>query len=356
MTLLFTTRKIDKNDERVGFASGWLVEFSKHLTKLIVICQEKGDVSNLPDNIEVYSLGKERGKNKISQFFLLLYYFITLLPKANAVFSHMVPHFAVLAGPWCKIYHKKLVQWYVHKKVSPYLKLANFFVDEYVTTNEQSFRMKTKKTVHYFGHGIDVNKFKNQNSKIKIVNQNSKFIILSVSRISPSKNIDLIIKAVENILKKDIELKKKIELQIIGAPGLSEQQTYYESLIKYTADNNLSENIKFLGPLAPDKVLTYYQNCDLFINLSETGSVDKAVLEAMACEKLVLTSNESFKNIIPVKLFLTDKIPENIADKILELYHMPETEKIELQKILRQEVVENHNLEKLAKKIIKLYE
>src|SRR3989339_1539160 len=191
MTLLFTTRKIDKNDERVGFASGWLVEFSKHLTKLIVICQEKGDVSNLPDNVEVYSLGKERGKNKISQFFLLLYYFITLLPKANAVFSHMVPHFAVLAGPWCKIYHKKLVQWYVHKKVSPYLKLANFFVDEYVTTNEQSFRMKTKKTVHYFGHGIDVNKFKNQNSKIKIVNQNSKFIILSVSRISPSKNIDL---------------------------------------------------------------------------------------------------------------------------------------------------------------------
>ena len=157
-------------------------------------------------------------------------------------------------------------------------------------------------------------------------------------------------------MKKDIELKKKNELQIIGAPGLSEQQTYYESLIKYTADNNLSENIKFLGPLAPDKVLTYYQNCDLFINLSETGSVDKAVLEAMACEKLVLTSNESFKNIIPVKLFLTDKIPENIADKILEIYNMPETEKIELQKILRQEVVENHNLEKLAKKIIKLYE
>src|SRR3989339_461133 len=189
MTLLFTTRKIDKNDERVGFASGWLVEFSKHLTKLIVICQEKGDVSNLPDNVEVYSLGKERVKNKISQFFLLLYYFITLLPKANAVFSHMVPHFAVLAGPWCKIYHKKLVQWYVHKKVSPYLKLANFFVDEYVTTNEQSFKMK-------------------------IVNQNSKFIILSVSRISPSKNIDLIIKAVENILKRDIELKNKIELQI----------------------------------------------------------------------------------------------------------------------------------------------
>lgn len=356
MTILFTTRKVDKNDERTGFVSGWLLEYSKHLTKLIVICQEKGDISNLPANIKVYSLGKEKGRNKISQFFLLLYYFIILLPKTDGLFSHMVPHFAVLAGPWCKIYHKKLIQWYVHKKVSPQLKIANFFIDEYVTTNAESFHLKTKKSIHYFGHGIDINLFKPSFLVPTETKIEKKFTILTVGRISPSKNIDLIIKSVEKIFQINPELQNKIQLQIVGAPGLKEQQIYCDSLINYVAENNLKKDIHFFGPLSPDKILSYYQNCDLFINLSDTGSVDKAVLEAMAAEKIVLTSNVAFKNIIPAQLFLANKNLEYMADKILEIYNLEENTKQILQKKMRQEVVFNHNLENLVNKILKLYE
>lgn len=365
MTLIFTTRKVDKNDERTGFVSEWLIEFSKHLTKLIVICQEVGDISNLPANVEVYSLGKEKSKNKFQQFFTCLLLLVTKIPKTDGIFSHMVPHFAVLAGPFCKFYHKKLIQWYVHKTISPWLKLADFFVDEYVTTNAESFQLKTEKPIHYFGHGININKFKHS-SVIPAglaLNQGDRagiqcFKILSVSRISPSKNIHLMIQTIEKILITHPELKDKIQLQIIGAPGLKEQQKYYNSLTDYIAENKLNNNIQLLGPMSPEKVLPYYQNCDLFLNLSDTGSVDKAVLEATACEKLILTSNIAFKNIVPAQLFLNvgaQNLVPLLADKILEIYNLPESEKETLQKSLRQEVVNNHNLKNLAQKIINIF-
>ncbi|HPA25364.1 MAG TPA: glycosyltransferase [bacterium] len=352
MILLFTTRKVDKNDERTGFVSGWLLELSKHLSKLIVICQEKGDISDLPKNIEVYSLGKEKGYNKLKQITNFQFLMAKKIKEVNGIFSHMVPHYAVLAGPWSKIYHKKLVQWYVHKTVSPWLKMANMFVDEYVTTNPESFQLKTKKPINYFGHGINVNKFKPITSyQLPITS----FIILSISRISPSKNIDLMIKAIEKILNENPELKDVIQLQIIGGPALKEQQKYYDSLADYIVENKLTNNIQLLGPMSPEKVLPYYQNCDLFLNLSETGSVDKAVLEAMACEKIVLTSNVAFKNIVPAQLFLAEKNIDLLANKTLEIYNLSQEEKGNLQKKLRQEIVDNHNLKNLAQKIIKLF-
>lgn len=114
--------------------------------------------------------------------------------------------------------------------------------------------------------------------------------------------------------------------------------------------------VDFIGPLAPAEVLPYYQNCDLFINLSATGSVDKVVLEAMASKKLVLSSNEAFKNIVPAELYLSDNNPEKLVAKIKAIINLPENTKAELQNALFQEVAQNHNLENLVKKIIKIYE
>ena len=177
-----------------------------------------------------------------------------------------------------------------------------------------------------------------------------------MGRVSPVKNYDLLIKAVEEIRLNEPDLRDKIFVQVIGGPGLMSQQSYYNKLIEQVREKNLNSVINFIGPLPQNEVLPYYQNCNLFINLSETGSIDKAVLEAMACEKLVLTSNEAFKNILPAKLFLTEKNPDDLAKKIKELYNLSEGEKEGLQKKLRQEVEEHHNLEKLTKSIVKLYE
>jgi glycosyltransferase involved in cell wall biosynthesis len=357
MSILIITRKIDKNDSRSSFFIDWILEFAKHIDNLYIICQELGDSGALPDNVEIYSLEKEKGKNRISQFTLLLYYFITLLPKTDGVFSHMMPIYSVVAGPWCKIYHKKLIQWYTHKKVNLMLKIANFWVDEFISASPESFHLKTKKKVNIFGHGINTENFQfpisnfQKNSKI----QNSKFKILSVGRISPVKNIDLIVKTAEIIKLSNLEFKDKILFQIIGGPGLLEQASYMKDLEKEVHEKKLDSVVDFLGPLPQDEIIPYYQNCDLFVNFSETGSLDKVVLEAMASKKIVLTSNVAFKNIVPAELFLEKNDTNLLIEKIKEIYFMQDDRKNKIRERLFKEVEENHNLANLIKKIVALY-
>jgi glycosyltransferase involved in cell wall biosynthesis len=164
------------------------------------------------------------------------------------------------------------------------------------------------------------------------------------------------VKAAENIKLNEPELREKILFQIIGGPGLAEQAGYMKNLEKEVHEKNLDEMVDFLGPLPPKDLIPYYQNCDLFVNFSDTGSVDKVVLEAMAAGSLVLTSNEAFKNIVPTELFLNNKSAEIVAEKIKEIFLMPVEKKKELRHLLQKEVEENHNLENLIQKIIGIYE
>ena len=87
------------------------------------------------------------------------------LPQVDGVFAHMMPIYSVLAGPWCKLFRKKLIQWYTHKSVDFKLKLANIAVDNFATASKESFRLKTKKPVRILGHGIDITHFAPQNEQ-----------------------------------------------------------------------------------------------------------------------------------------------------------------------------------------------
>lgn len=349
MRLLMFTRKVDSQDDRVGFVSDWIFALSQNLEKLMVICQEQGDLSDLPSNVRVFSLGKERGYSKFKQLIKSQFLTIKQLPRVDGVFVHMIPHYAVLAGPWCKIFKKKLIQWYAHGSIPWSLKMANLFVNEYLTSSQAGFPYQTRKPVKVIGQGININKFKIQNHGSQV---NQKFNILSIGRISPVKNYDLLIRVIANIELNDIELRNQIKLKIIGAPATLSQHSYYKKLEEQVTSQQLDSLIDFLGPLPQEQILSHLASCNLFINLSDTGSLDKAVLEAMASGKLVLTTNPAYSQILPEPFFTNKKDIDTLCHKIKYLYTMSPEEKQKWSQILRQEVVTNHNLTNLAQKII----
>ena len=216
--------------------------------------------------------------------------------------------------------------------------------DKILTASKDSFRRPWfKNKVEVTGHGIDVDKFQSQNSKVKI---NEDFNIISVGRISPTKDYESIIKAI------DILGNKNIKLKIIGDVILEVQRQYLIELQKMTANLGLNQQVEFVGWVANQEMPPYYQKADLFINMSGTGSVDKVVLEAMACECLVLTSNEAFREILPAGLMVEKNNPPKLAEKIKWLMDLPAEEKKAVRKRLREIVVNNHNLDKLVLKII----
>jgi len=341
MKLLMITRKVDKNDALAGFTYNWVKKIGENLDKLHVISWQKGDSGDLPENIEVIFLPE----NKFKKVLILQKHLLKILPQVDGVFCHMNPEYTILAAPWAKFFRKRIVGWYTHKAVSWRRRLMEILADKIITASAESFRKPFfPSNVKVIGHGINMDLFK---PTIKTAKE--KFRIISVGRISPTKDYESIIKAL------DLLNNKSVQLKIIGDVILAEQKSYLDQLKGMVEAMGLKDQVEFAGWVANKDVAPYYQQADLFINMSGTGSLDKAVLEAMACECLVLTSNEAFKDILPPELIVEKNNPEQLAKKIQLLMELPDDKKAKLRKQLREEVKNNHNLDNLVFKIIKQF-
>ena len=345
---MLITRKVDSNDDNVSFVIDWIREFSKQIEggKLVVICQEKGEVPDFPDHVEVHSFGKERGFGRWRQFTTLTKHVYKNIRKVDAVFCHMIPHYSVVAGPWCFIFRKPLLQWYMHKSVNWILKLSSLFVDGYVTASRESFRMPTRRPVYIFGHGISTEKFDDADGRVWIKNNVVK--LLTVGRVSPIKNVDKIVEAVKLLREKDY----KVELDVVGGPGMPSQQSYYNDIKTYIDENDLKPLVRLHGSIPHDELAAYYLDSDICINLSETGSLDKVTLEAMLMKRLVVTSNDAFAYVVPPMMYLEEADAHRLAHRIEELLRLNKNNIAAYRTDLREIVLNQHSLPRLILKIL----
>ncbi|MFA5029360.1 MAG: glycosyltransferase family 4 protein [Patescibacteria group bacterium] len=348
MKLLMITRKVDPHDALAGFTFNWVKKIGENLDELYVISWQKGDRGDLPAKIKTIFLPD----NKLKKVLVLEKELFKILPKVSGVFCHMNPEYTILAAFLAKIFRKKIVSWYTHKTVSWRRRLVEVFADKILTASKESFRdLWFKDKVEVTGHGIDLDVFNNIDS---YHGYDGIFHIITVGRISPTKNYESMIKAMT-------ELKTEpARLIIVGDAILPSQIQYLKSLnemvkrlkLDFTIDSKNYSKISFAGWISNRKIPNSLKTTDLFINLSGTGSLDKAVLEAMACGCLVLTSNEAFKDILPPELMVEKSNPQKLAEKIKWLMNLPAERKAGLRQQLRDEVVKNHNLDDLVKKIV----
>ena len=348
MKLLIITQKVDINDDNLGYFHSWLEKLAEK-ADIFVIGNYVGKY-DLPENIKVFSLGKEKRVGRLVKIFKYQWFLLKLLPRVDGVFFHMCPEYVLGAHLLPKIFRKKTLLWYTHKSFNWKLKLAEKLTDKIFTASKESFRLPSKK-VEVTGHGIDMEKFKVQSSKFKI-NENSKFRIISVGRISPVKNYEIMINMAEILKNKDFSAQGGSalgwEIKIAGAPILENDKKYFEKLKNLIKEKKLDDIVEFVGPISNKDIAEFYQSGDLFVNLSDTGSLDKAVLEAMACGLKILTSNEAFLKTIPLENFtINDSM--SISDKILSLSQK------ENNTYLQTFISEKNNLNKLIEKIVSFY-
>jgi glycosyltransferase involved in cell wall biosynthesis len=313
MKLLILTQKVDQNDDLLGFFHKWIEEFSSYFETVIVICLEKGSY-NLPSNVKVFSLGKELKISKIKILFNFYKLIWCLRNDYDAVFVHMNNAYIVLGGLLWKLWHKRIWLWYTHKSVDIFLAIAEKIVDNIFTASRKSFRLKSNK-IMVMGHGIDVEKFRIKNFKFS---KNKKFKIITVGRISPVKNYEVLIEAINIIVKQGIE----VDVEIIGGPSTFEQKKYFDDLRKIVKEKKLDNVINFVGSVPYKENLRYFQSADLFVHMSQTGSLDKVILESMACGVVVLSSNDASREILNEKysdLIFRDGDFRELAEKIIKV-------------------------------------
>lgn len=339
--LLIITQRVNKNDQLLGFFIDWIARFAGKFGKITVLCLEKGEFS-LPDNVRVISLGKDRGASKPIQLFNFYKNIFWLKNEYDAVFVHMNPIWTVLGGPSWRLMHKKIYFWYTVKAVTAKLRLAEKFADVIFTASRESFRLPSKKVI-ITGHGINTDFFAPDPSrKPKVVSQ--KLRLLSVGRIAPIKNYETLIDAAKTLKSREINFS----VTMIGEAPLERDKAYEKGLRNKVRNLKLEDSFNFIGKVNHYELVPYYQSNDIFIHLSKTGSLDKTILEAMACGMKVLSSNDSARAFLPAELVFDQDDPRELADKIQNISQSQQSVD------LRDYVIKNHNLDNLINRISKI--
>ena len=115
--------------------------------------------------------------------------------------------------------------------------------------------------------------------------------ILFLSRIHEKKGVDLLIKAYAELRNKKLGSLNTFPKLVIAGPGL---ETAYGSEIKQMAYDSfgLQSYIYFPGMLTENSKWGAFYGCDAFVLASHQENFGIAVIEALACGKPVLISNQ----------------------------------------------------------------
>lgn len=349
MNLLLFNLKTDADDSVLGFTTEWINALAVRCNRVVVITMHAGRLA-VADNVTVYSVGKEKGYSELRRLleFYKLLGRVLRTENIDACFAHMMPLFAVLG--WALLRSRKIpiVLWYAHSHVSVLLRLATKLVDRVVASSPSGFRINTPK-FRSIGQGIDVDRFAPLNHRLP----KQRFVLLTIGRISRVKRLEVVIEAIAML---PAEIKQKIEMRFVGDPLGSSAEDYARALRQRVIDLGLDGVVSFDAALPFRQVQESYQAADIFINSSDTDSIDKTVLEAMSCGLPVITSNAAFIDVFGEELAEYWVIPKEdlvtLSNRIVELATADKDERVRLGHRFRQIVELNHSLPALVDRLL----
>lgn len=348
--VLVITPKVDPDDDLLGFIHTWMSALAARVERLYVL-QLWDAPSALPANATVFTLGKDGkdgGKHKGQQLarFARLVGGLCLGRRIDGVLAHMGPIFAVCAAPFARAAGLPLALWYAHGAVSPTLRLAHALVDRVGTSSPAGFRIPSRK-VRYTGQGIDTARF------VPPAEEPLDGPIVSIGRISPVKDYETLLRATARLGQSGAAVR----LRIVGGAHLASEARYLERLGGLAAALGVAERVRFEAGVPHQAVAGVYQAARLFASASRTGSLDKAVLEALACGRLAVTCNEAFGAFFGAEAerYTFPAGDDNaLAERLEWLMGLGARERRERGLVLRERVVAEHGVEHLAEELVAL--
>lgn len=344
MRILIVNYCMDEDSTVLAWQASVVKELARHCEKVVVLTEQLGRFSP-PVNVMVHLISpRPWGLPKVLGSRMLMNLTVSKIirdHKIDACFIHMSMEWTYRLFPALKLHRVPILLWYAHGTVSNYLRLAHACATRVVTSTPEGFRLRSKKKV-VIGQGINTELFQIPEYETERTD------ILYVGRISPRKKVHLFIDVMELLheLLPDVGFR----LRIIG-PTLSKVDREYErNIIKKIEEKNLTEKIHFLGDMPQQKIPLYYSSAFLHLNLSDTGSMDKTVIEALSCGCPVLTSNEAFYDFLsdfPEFLVQSDD-PEKIASAIIKIWKNIGAYPAN---ILRELIISHHDVQNYAVKI-----
>lgn len=344
LKLLIIVQKLDSHDSVFGFVPDWIKELKKHVGRLYVLALFKGE-HKVPGDIEVFSLGKEWCRSRIRYTVNLYRTVIPLIrrKKINGIFVFQGGPYPVLLWPLKKAFKTKLMQWKVHSVINTKAKLNLRAVDKILTAASSSFRKESSK-VKILGHGINTEKFK----KFNDVTQEN--VVLAVGRISGVKRLKEVIHTFSRLIQ--AEEFQGFRLEFYGLPQTKKDHAYFKMLKQTVEEKSISGRVTFKGNVDHSELPLIYSRAKVSLNMGNIGSLDKVILESMACEIPAIMRTPSIQDQLGTSrsLVYAEK-DDDVLENLKRIIRMDEKEYRKLGSCLREIVIQNHSLKKLMEKI-----
>ena len=340
MRLLIITQKVDVKDPVLGFFVGWINELSNHFEHITVICLGKGEYT-LPKHVKVLSLGKEQGVSKITYLFRFYTYIWTERKNYDSVFVHMNAEYIVLGTPIWKILCKKIALWYNHQHAGLMARFAFLLPNFIFYTADRAYASRVNRA-YQMPVGVDSDFFRGNNNISKKPRS-----ILFLSRISPVKRLDVLIEAVSILVERGVDCT----LSVYGDVP-SRDKEYYDSIFKKASPLIDKGVASFKGGISTSTTPAIYNEYEIYVNLTNSGSFDKTIVEAACSETIILASNKTLENDFGSDYLFKEGDALDCANKLQNILEMNDSKKEEVGKRFRKYGL-RHDIKVLVQSIVK---
>jgi glycosyltransferase involved in cell wall biosynthesis len=351
MRLLLFNLATDADDPILGFTTNWIRALAERVEFIHVITMRAGRV-DVPDNVRVYSVGKEKGYSELRRV-IEFYKILTPILRGESVdvcFSHMMPLFTVMAGPILKLMGIPIVTWYAHLNLTWTLRAAHWLSARMLASVSDAYPYRRDKFIA-IGQGIDTALF----SPRAEITPESIPLILCVGRLSPVKNHPTLIKAA-SLLRKS--WRQPFRVVIVGGPATSRDEPYVLSLHQQVKELGLKNIVCFEPAVSMNRLPEWYRRSDVNVNMTPTGSGDKVVWEAMACGRLCVVANKGFVQTLGTyanQCLFRYGDPQQLAERLRWTLALSYNERARIGDFFREQVVADHCLERLAQNLLKTF-
>jgi len=197
--------------------------------------------------------------------------------------------------------------------------------------------------------GVDTTFFQKKSGDELSGSYRNNFVIVHSTDFTTIKNTWFLLRQMPTIVK----LIPNCKLLI----SVTRDSPVKEEMLKFAAQNKIAENLEFLGFVPTEKMPYLYSLADAVVQPSIKQSASLSIKEAMACEALVIRSNDVPQEEIVdgVNGFLiSPHNPDDLIETLVNIRQMSDDGREAMGKQARETIVNKYTWDKVADKFLNI--